>query len=133
MSKPTPIFFGKIKEGKLSLDNRKSFDLYIASFSDCRVEVVVKKERKTRSLSQNAYYWAVIVDMIVQDTGQDKETIHNWLKTKFNKKTIIIRGVPQEVVESTTKLDTWGFSEEYWEPIRRWAAEFLGLVIPDPQ
>ena len=71
--------------------------------------------------------------MISDDTGQDADTVHSWLKTKFNKQLIMIKGTPQEIVMSTTTLDAFGFSEEYWQPIQRWAAEFLGLVIPDPK
>ena len=132
MSRIDPIFFGTVKEGKLSVRGKSDFEQHLKRFEGKEVEVIVRRYRPQRTISQNNYYWGVIVKMISEDTGHDTETVHNWLKTKFNKKRILVKGIPQEVVDTTTRLDVWGFSEDYWEPIQRWAAEFLGLVIPDP-
>lgn len=119
-------------DGKLTVHNRPEFDKYLGTLKG-EVEISVRRYRKTRTIPQNRYYWKVIVGMISEDTGQDVDTVHSWLKTKFNKQQIMIKRTLQEVVMSTTTLDSYGFSEEYWEPIRQWANEFLGLVIPEPE
>ncbi len=58
------------------------------------------------------------------------EACHEALKAKFLGEEIDQYGLKH--VKSTTGLDTTEFIEAYTEPIKRWAAEFLGLPIPDP-
>jgi hypothetical protein len=59
--------------------------------------------------------------------------VHNLLKFQFLKDIQIINGKTYGTIKSTRDLDTNGFSEDYWVPIQRWAAEELNIVIPDPK
>lgn len=94
------------------------------------VAVVVKRYERIRSLPQNKYYWAVIVAMLAEHCGYDRQEMHESLKAQFlsfhDPDTGLLR------IGSTTRLSTIKFIA-YNERIKRWAAEFFGLYIPDPK
>ena len=109
------------------------------------VEVIVRKFRKKRTLSQNAWYWAVIVPMIAdaagyEDTEDGHEETDEALKWRFlrrnNPERPIFGNTPQLLpaapVRSSTSLDTVEMAE-YCEDCRRFAAQTWGLDIPDPK
>jgi len=78
--------------------------------------------------------WGVVYKLICDHTGDDPKSFHEWAKGKFlGKKTIVMHGEEQEVARSTTELSKEEFFEAYVEPIRRWAAQELERVIPDPE
>lgn len=76
-------FRGKLNE--LTFDREGNNKITLTAFSDCRnefddlaneeVSVVIKKYRKKRSLSANAYCW-VLIDKIAQVTGRPKSEIY---------------------------------------------------------
>ena len=83
--------------------------------------------RKTRSTSQNSYYWGVLVKHISEETGYSEDETHAKLAYKF----LLIKDSKTPYVKSTTKLSTTEF-EEYNEKIRQWASSFLSLSLPLP-
>lgn len=93
---------------------------------------------KQRSNQQNRFYWGVVVPM-VRDGFNEKgtelslEETHEFLKYKFNSTEFVNHDTGEclPVPISTTKLMTTGFME-YVEKIQRFAAEWFGIVIPDP-
>ena len=96
---------------------------------------------KKRTNPQNRYYRGVVVEMItiaINELGNDfdNETVHEYLKSLFLKKTKeIINKESGEVtiieyIQSTTKLTTIEF-ESYIESCKRYAAETFNLFIPD--
>ena len=123
----TPVFNGIIRDGKLYLSDRQYFDNYIVTFKDGdKVSVEVKKYHPQRSDQQNKYYWSVIIPILGDFLGYDKEECHEALKWHFLK----MEGkIP--TVKSTRKLDTSDFSN-YIEKICRWAAEEFSIFIPPP-
>jgi hypothetical protein len=93
-----------------------------------------------RSLNSNKYYW-LIMDRYVQpalyDAGwndiKNKDAAHEFvkslfLKTKFTNES---SGEVVERIRSTTELTKAEFNE-YLEDIKMWAAQYLGVAIPDP-
>ena len=61
-----PIFRGSVKKGKLILDDPARFAVHLSSLNDKRVEVMVRKEKRTRTLPQNrAYFGVVLVELPV--------------------------------------------------------------------
>lgn len=122
----TPIFRGKIENGKLILDSREGMEKYVAGLKG-EVLVIIKKAKKIRSNKQNKYYWGVIIKTLGEFTGYEPEEMHNALKWKFLK--IENNNLPS--VRSTAKLSTLEFMT-YIEQIIRFAAE-LGVVISDPE
>lgn len=105
-----------------------------------RFVVTISKYKKKRSLSQQGYYFKVIIPAVRQgliDRGfeadkLDNEATHELLKTKFLKEDL-----PNEhgefvtIVKSTTNLSTVDFMA-YVEDIYRWSSDFLSVVIPEP-
>ena len=81
--------------------------------------------------------WGVVLAMLSEHTGYTVDELHAWAKAKFLPKQMAIAGANGEIVDeyvvggSTTKLNKLQFSE-YVEQIRRFAAEHLDVVIPDP-
>lgn len=130
---------GSIQAGRIHIRNRRQFDDQIRQFREgAEVEVEVTIRRATRSLAQNAYWWGVVVEMISEQTGYTPDEVHEFLKAKFIPKKLAFCDGNGEVVDeyvlggSTRKMNTLQFGE-YMETVRRWAAETLGLNIPDPE
>ncbi len=127
--------------GKFSPNSKELFKKTFEQFKGKRVELTVKQWHKTRSNSQNAYYWGVVIEMItfaINDLGNefDKDTIHEYLKGLFLKTTKEIidnsTGLVTEIayIKSTTKLTTIEF-ENYIEKCKQFAAERFDINIPD--
>lgn len=129
---------GSIKNGRILFRDRRQFDDQIRQFREgAEVEIAVTIRRATRSLQQNAYFWGVVIQALSEHTGYLPDEVHQFLKAKFIPKRLAIADGNGEVVDeyvlggSTRKMNTIEFGE-YMETIRRWAAETLDLVIPDP-
>ena len=80
-----------------------------------------------RSNPQNKWYRGVVLEMISEETGHDPDDLHELFKYKFNSSEVMGKRVGKTTVNLTVKEFT-----EYVENIRRWAAEFLSMNIPDP-
>lgn len=135
------IFAGQILHGKLKLHDydRELFDKKLRELEGKPVEVTMERAKSHHSDSQRKYYWAVVVRMIQLQIGDDRpEDTHEALKKKFNpvRKDIVNKATGEiEVIEiggTTTTMTTVEFSD-YIERIMRWAAQWLGLVIPDAE
>ena len=132
-----PKFSGKVHQGKLTLYDRDGFQKYAESFEGKPVYLTLDIERDTRSNPQNAYLWGVVYKLIADHVGDDAQSIHEEMKLRFIPKRVERVNVETGEVEgllipgSSSKLTTQEFSE-YVEKIQRWAAEWLSLVIPDP-
>lgn len=151
--------FGTPKDGKLIISKRDSFwDSFRFKFKDGeRLKITIEKVYKKRSNSQNRYYWGVVVPLVkdglyevgyVEVETMTNEDIHEYLKnlcftedmkaeirelsgsefTLTSKETGEI--MPVDIL-TTTKLTTTLYMV-YLENIKRFAAEYLGVSIPDP-
>lgn len=132
MATDVRVFTGRIRAGKLHVRNWRPLEL-----RDGEVLITVERAHATRSLLQNAWYWGQILKLISDHTGYSPDELHEYCKERFNSKTLVIVDDQGEVKDektiglSTTKLNKVTFGE-YCEAIRQWAAEDLGVVIPDP-
>jgi hypothetical protein len=126
----TPIFYGRIdKTGKVQFDNALAWAQHCQSLKGASVEVTCRKQRTQRSLKQNAAYWAIVVPAIADYCGYEKDEAHEALKFRFLRK-----GEPDALLptsRSTTELTVQEF-EDYVRQVRQFAAETLGLDIPEP-
>lgn len=124
------------EQGKLHLANPQRFRQELKQFKPCDVELIIKKKGK-RSDKQNRYYWGVLVDEIrrrLQELGTrvDAETVHEFLKQKFNAEIMVTPdGEKLEFGRTTTDMNK-GEMNEYMERIREWAALSLDISIPEP-
>ena len=145
MSKP--IFTGKIIKGKFWLDDRKTYDSYVASLGEGDYRIAIEKRRKLRTTgkdleksNQNGYYWGVVIPKLVEyyDQQAQKEDdnrlrmspdqIHEGIKFLFMNEGMMSH-FPK--IKSTKGMNTLEW-EELMRQIREWAAEELHLYIPEP-
>lgn len=126
----TPIFKGKVKEGKLYFDRRDLFDLYITSLTG-RVKVFVKRDRKVRSTGKgnernmNGYYWLYLT-LLENETGNSGNDLHEFFKEKFLlPRTVKLFGHATQLSPTTTELT----SGEMWNYMLK-IEELSGVPIP---
>ena len=129
LDKLTPVFRGFVDHGKLKLARPELFAKYLTMVTG-EVFLTVKKPKRNRSLSQNAYLF-ICYTLISKHTGDTTEELHEIFKTMFHRKRVKIGGIELEVAYTTTKDSPLEFGE-YIEKVRRFAAERLDIVIPDP-
>ncbi len=122
-----PIFGGIVKGGKLKFDTPEQFLVYLSGFENKRFQLSLQREKNARTLSQNRYYWGVIIEILSDVFGYDKEEMHEALKFKFLKK---YGDTDLVTVGSTAKLSIAGFAD-YIDEIIRWASVEYQIVIPD--
>lgn len=136
MKRPTPIFTGTVKAGKMKIlgVNKLAMERYILSLPDGPYDITIKKHRKDRTTDQNAYYWGVVVKILGQHFGYDAVDMHTELKRLFNP---IVSKIDGAIIGgSTTALSTVEFyhdQDSYIERICRWAASDHGVYIPPPE
>lgn len=138
MNQPTLTYYGTVAEdGKISLPGEQ-MRKEVRVFAGKEIVVTIRRARKHRTSPQNRYYHGVVVERIRQglaDMGDPlfPEQVHEMLKMQFlrRQKTDEHGELLYEYTESTASLNTVEFTE-YLEKCIRFAAEFLGEVIPPP-
>ncbi len=104
-----------------------------------RVEIC--RYRPRRSDKANAYYWSCVMPAAAQGLTEsqgetfDCETAHEFFKSLFLSRPVVNKATGEliaNIVGSSAVLDTARFTE-YVEQVRTWCAEYLGVLIPDPQ
>jgi hypothetical protein len=118
-----------ISKGDLNLTEPQK--LSIKEWLDGRDEQITVKfscsSKKGRSLNQNNYYYGVIIQLIVDFTGEDASVVHEYLKWQFLRDD----STPISRTKSTTNLSTVE-AEDYYMKCRRWAFDTFGIFIPIP-
>src|SRR5712692_6391773 len=106
----TPKFPATVLQGRIELHDKKSFRAYMQKLDGQHVDLTVEKWKDQRSVQQNRYYWAVVVKIISDDTGNDLETVHKFLKARFlPKRGTVIKGEKQILVGCTHDLNQDNF------------------------
>lgn len=128
---------GFVAEGVLKLRNSKRAAEEFEAWPDCEVTVTVEKQHATRSVDQNALYFAGYVRPVADYTGYSMNQIHALFKRKFlpkqridvvDKKTgVVVETVDLDQI-TTTVLNKIEFGE-YLNDIKDWVEEtFHGTV-----
>jgi len=125
MKNLAPIFRGQIENGELKLAQPDLFKKYLSSLrGEC--EIIVRKWKKRRVITQNALYWGYL-RMIEEETGNQSVYLHEYFKKIFlPPKHLKIFGKETEVPISTTELSTVEFANY----LKKIEIE-TGLPIPD--
>lgn len=131
----------RIIDGKPQWENAELFAWDVSCLSGFAV-VTVKGIRITRSKLMNAYYWSVVVPMIVKAVNEqntldrvvDKDFMHDVLKTMFLWTDEVTPPGHHESISVLAKSSELNNQEfiQFWENARTWALEFLGIDIPEP-
>ena len=122
-------YLGAVVDGKLVLSNPTQFLKDMQKLKG-DVVVIVDKRRTQRSLNANALYW-MWLGVIEEETGQDKDEVHDFFKTKFLKGTKQVFGKVYEVVSSSAILDSKDFSD-YMSKCKQFAINELNIILPEP-
>ena len=120
------------EEGQLRPADPVAWRSYLARNKGRDVWVTVRRQQHTRSMSANAYYWGVVVDSIAGHIGESSEETHELLKEKFLTKRAIelLDGKQLDMPPSTRLLSVEEFAA-YIERVKVWAAQWLGLHVPE--
>jgi len=108
-------FAGKIKNGKLTLDDNLGFRDYLRLIEG-DVHLEIKPAEKVRSPQQNAYY-RVLIRILAKELGYTEAEMHETIKEKYD-------------IGSTKQLSVDEFTELI-EIIKRWAVIDMGIVLPN--
>lgn len=128
----------QVRNRRLFILDRRRFNEAVADLDDrWDYEVVVRRLHANRSQQANRFYWGVVVDILSEHTGFTPDEMHEWLKMRFIPKKLAVCDDNGEIKGefvlggSTRKMSVKQFGE-YVDDVRRWAADELGVVIPDP-
>ena len=101
-------------------------------------EMTLKPRARTRSLDQNAYYWAAVVEPFTRwlqetygDSKIDKEQAHEMLKAKILGMTTKSLPGTEETLPFIPRSRTLTVAEfsEYIEKCAAWLAEFCEIIV----
>lgn len=135
------VFYGSNRNGKPVIPEKHRMAELLASFDDTPFQITIDKRFKKRSNQQSSYYYGCCVPAVLDglvNNGYPKseltlDVVHEFLKGKFLLTELVSEQTGEVIsrVKSTTELSTTDFAL-YIDDIQRWAAEFLGIVIPNP-
>ena len=146
--KPTLTYHAEVTEGKIKMPDTmraKMLAEVTKDYEGKQVTLTVKAKRKPRSNAQNAYYWSVVIPLVLEamiDLGNVLQSgnedhanmIHDLLKREHldnGPEVYDATGTLHKLPSSTKRCDTAAFMD-YISKIQSWAAEFLNINIPDP-
>lgn len=130
--RPVPIFRARIDEqGKLVPLEVGRFAGYLAKLRGKDVEVIVRPERKHRSLNANRYYFGIVVAAGSEWSGYEPEEFHQAMKGIHlpRKQLVLPTGELIETLASTHDMDTEAFAE-FVNRVIRWLS-LNGCPVPE--
>ena len=128
---PQSLFRGIVKAGKFCPDDIVKHRAWLAKVEGRRVIESIKREQTGRTMSQNRYYWGVVLAVLSEWSGHESEELHEHLTDKFlarDQKTLP-SGEVMTPARRTSTLTIEEFSA-YVDRVVRWAAE-QGVYIPE--
>lgn len=99
---------------------------------DSPLKVTIQNKKEKRSLEQNALYF-MWCQIIADETGHDKDDIHEFCKAKFLGTKFVSFGDTEGcIIPLSTKNQSVGSMAEYMEKIQAWALMELNIKLPTP-
>lgn len=128
-----PIFHGRVSDDgeRLELEAREHpLRLrYLHGLAGQAVDLVIRQHRNRRTDRQNRYYFGVVVPLIADYCGYERDDMHECLAMKFLRiEDDPITGAPRR--RRTPATNTKDFAE-YVDSCVRFATE-LGVYVPAP-
>lgn len=121
------------------ITNRKSVAQFFRGHSE-GTYLLTSKATKIRTVQQNRYWWGYVVPTCRQglnfmgfDDIKTDQQCHDLLKGLFFKKSVVNvnTGEVIEFAGSSAECSTVEFADRIAE-VQKWAAEYLSIVILDP-
>lgn len=116
------------RNGVVSMD--KDFSLMCSLLKNGEYVVKIVRKTQPRTVSQNSLMW-MWYKCMEDSTGQRKEDFHDYYKTKFLTRQVVIGRRWVTVIGSTTDLNTLQMTE-YLEKVKADAATEFGIMLPLP-
>ena len=116
------------QNGVVTMD--KSFDYLCSTLKNGTYTVSIKRKVEPRTLSQNALMWLWFT-CIEQETGTDKQDVHDYYCNRFLRRTSYFRGKEMVIAGSTSKLNTVQMTD-FLNKVQADAAAELGITLPLP-
>lgn len=105
----TPIHYGSVENGKLTVRNKDRFNTWLATLKG-NVELIVRKTKSQRSGQQNRFYWAYL-EIIAAETGHGPNELHEYFKRRhLPPRFAKILGHDIKLPATTTELNKAEFS-----------------------
>lgn len=131
-------FFTQVVNGRMGERARAGMLDLFKKLEGKKIKIRVTRVQKKRSLQQNAYYWGVVLPLVLQmfqDAGNETnaEEVHEYLKKYvwgWTRNLHTPDGVVDIIANSSAQLSTVEW-EEMMLKTRAWAGRF-GYVIPEP-
>lgn len=122
---------GKVKQRKLELADPVAWRAAVARHEGREVWVSLVRQQHARTLPQNRLYWVWVTE-IANYIGEGRDETHAMLKAHFLRERDIelLEGKRLTMPPSTRHLNVEEF-RGYMDEVQRWAATFLGLVLPE--
>lgn len=128
----------KVENGVIKT-NRKALNEAIQQHNGKEITITIQRKRKTRSNSQNAFYWGCVIPIfqlaILEQWGERKSIneVHEFLKQNlhFTEKVNESTGEIIRLAKSTTVDSTVDFMV-YLEEIRKFGKEWFNIDVPEP-
>ena len=117
------------RNGVVSMD--KDFSLMCSLLRNGEYVVRIVRKTQPRTVSQNSLMW-MWYKCMEDTTGQRKEDFHDYYKTKFLTRQVVIGRRWVTVIGSTTDLNTLQMTE-YLEKVKTDAATEFGIMLPLPE
>lgn len=130
--------YSTVENGNLKQNRNLILDA-LRSFEGKGIVLTIEKRKNKRSNPQNAFFHGVVLPLVyhgLKDLGHTMPLadVKDLLKLKFLKVPIFVNDETGEITEKikgTSELTTTEFME-FVAGIQKWAAENLGIDIPDP-
>jgi hypothetical protein len=122
---------GTVKQGQLVLADPASWRAAVSRHEGREVWVSLVRQQHARTLPQNRLYWVWVTE-IAGYIGEGRDETHSLLKQQFleSRDIELLEGKRLTMPPSTRLLNVEEF-RGYMDEVQRWAAQFLGLVLPE--
>lgn len=126
--------------GSYRVVNKKLFAQCLKSFNGKPLTLTIERKKKKRSSPQNRFFHGPVLDILqtgLIDAGYNEARSKEWVKDLVKYKFLRSEAVSEttgeviEVIRGTSDLTTSEFMD-LMADVTQWAAEYLGIEIPDP-
>ena len=125
------VFLAKAQGRQLHFSSPIHLRHYLIPLEGKNLRVYVEPQIPTRTIQQNRLYW-LYLEIIADDTGQDIDDIHAYIKQKcLPPRILTFKGLKYTVPGSTRTLNKNNEWDNLLEKVRALAG-WLGIELPAP-